>query len=189
MPLTSKSYGRASAKIASSKAVGVTSSQRRSPAPVANALYRKPGDVDAFIRRVHSATPGETVEIERQGIPGIMVKELARELDLSATRLYGILGIAKATVEKKASAGEQIDGAGGFAALGLVKLLGKVRDMVEDSPAKEARDFDASRWLGEWIEKSQPALGGKKPADLLDTPTGIEMVSNILGAIQSGAYV
>lgn len=188
MPGTSKSYGRPSTKNAPTKAVGVTSIQRKSPVPVASALYRS-GDVDAFINWFHSATPGETVEIERRGVPGIMVKELARELDLSATRLYVILGVAKATVEKKASAGEQIDGAGGFAALGLVKLLGKVRDMVEDSPAKEAKDFDASRWLGEWIEKSQPALGGKKPAELLDTPTGFEMVSNVLGAIQSGAYL
>jgi uncharacterized protein (DUF2384 family) len=51
-----------------------------------------------------------------------------------------------------------------------------------------AKDFDAVRWLGQWIERAQPALDGRRPADLLDTPTGVDLVARLLGAIQSGAY-
>lgn len=47
----------------------------------------------------------------------------------------------------------------------------------------------ASRWLGEWIRKPQPALGGRKPEELLDTPTGLDAVMHVLGAIQSGVSV
>ncbi|MFO1356707.1 MAG: MbcA/ParS/Xre antitoxin family protein [Gammaproteobacteria bacterium] len=59
-----------------------------------------------------------------------------------------------------------------------------------DRPASRSggADFNAARWLGKWIETAQPALGGRKPADLLDTPTGLDMVSRLLGSIQSGAY-
>ena len=39
------------------------------------------------------------------------------------------------------------------------------------------------------IERPQPALGGNKPADLLDTPTGLQVVSRTLGALESGAYL
>ena len=38
------------------------------------------------------------------------------------------------------------------------------------------------------IERPQPALGGRKPADLIDTPTGVEVVARLLGSIESGAY-
>lgn len=31
-------------------------------------------------------------------------------------------------------------------------------------------------------------LGGRKPADLIDTPTGVEVVARLLGSIESGAY-
>ncbi|HEY8707729.1 MAG TPA: antitoxin Xre/MbcA/ParS toxin-binding domain-containing protein [Burkholderiaceae bacterium] len=31
-------------------------------------------------------------------------------------------------------------------------------------------------------------MGGRKPADLIDTPTGVEVVARLLGSIESGAY-
>ena len=61
--------------------------------------------------------------------------------------------------------------------------------IVQDSTAAEAKNFDTVKWLGQWIERPQPALGGSKPADYLDTPTGVEIVSKLLGAMRSGAYL
>jgi uncharacterized protein (DUF2384 family) len=31
-------------------------------------------------------------------------------------------------------------------------------------------------------------LGGRRPADLLDTPTGVEVVARLLGSLESGAF-
>lgn len=73
-------------------------------------------------------------------------------------------------------------------ALGMARLLGIAQEIVKGSMAPEARDFDSAKWLGQWLEKPQPALGGRKPADLIDTPTGVEVVAKLLGAIESGAY-
>ena len=69
------------------------------------------------------------------------------------------------------------------------KLLGIAQDIVEDSTAADANGFDTVKWLGQWIERPQPALGGRKPADYLDTPTGVEIVTQLLGAMRSGAYL
>jgi uncharacterized protein (DUF2384 family) len=52
----------------------------------------------------------------------------------------------------------------------------------------QAKGFDAAKWLGRWLEQPQPALGGRKAADLIDTPTGVEVVARLLGSIESGAY-
>lgn len=150
--------------------------------------YARHQGVDAFVSRFASATPMEIVEVERQGVDSMFLKDLSKRMDIPAVRMFDIVGIPKATAEKKVAAKEAIAGASGQAALGLARLLAMAKSMVENSTAAEAKDFDEARWLGQWIERPQPALGGRKPADLISTPTGMEMVAKVLGAIESGAY-
>lgn len=150
-------------------------------------LYQRNKGVDAYVRAVSCATPMEIVAIERQGVQGILIKDLAKRMDLATSRFFAILGVPKATAEKKAAAGELVSGSGGQAAIGMIRLLGIAQDIVENSKAPEAKGFDAAKWLGRWIERPQPSLGGRKPADLVDTPTGVE-VARLLGSIESGAY-
>jgi uncharacterized protein (DUF2384 family) len=102
--------------------------------------------------------------------------------------MFNILGIAKATAESKAAQQARIAGASGQAALGIMRLLGITEAIVDASTAEGARGFDAAKWLGRWIEQPQPALGGRKPADLLDTPTGFDVVARLLGSLESGSY-
>lgn len=159
--------------------------------PAGNAYviaYHSRKGVDDYVRQVASATPMQLVEIERIGVVGSLIKDLSKRMEIPSTRIFRILGVPKATAEKKAAAREMIAGRGGQAAIGMVKLLGIAQEMVRDSTAPEAQGFDAAKWLGRWIEIPQPALGGRKPADLLDTPTGVEVVARLLGSIQSGAF-
>lgn len=157
-------------------------------APSHAVVYHRGRGVDDFVRQVTCATPLELVEIERRGVAGRFVKDLAERLEIPAVRVFKMLGVPKATVEKKSSAGEVVSGSGGQAAIGLARLLGMAQDIVSSSTAKEAREFDAAKWLGRWLERPQPSLGGRMPAELIDTPTGIDVVSRLLGAIESGAY-
>ena len=151
-------------------------------------VYQSKKGVDDYVRRVASATPMQIVEIERKGVLGSFIKDLSRRMAIPSSRIFSILGVPKATAEKKAAAGEMVTGRGGQAAIGMVKLLGIAQEIVANSTASEARGFDATKWLGQWIERPQPSLGGRKPADLLDTPTGVEVVARLLGSIESGAY-
>jgi putative toxin-antitoxin system antitoxin component (TIGR02293 family) len=151
-------------------------------------VYRSKKGVDDYVRQVVGATPMQIVEIERAGVVGTFIKDLSKRMEIPSSRIFSILGIPKATAEKKAAAGEMVAGSGGQAAIGMVKLLGIAQEIVTNSTAPEARDFDAAKWLGQWIERPQPALDGRRPADLLDTPTGVEVVARLLGSIESGAY-
>ena len=144
--------------------------------------------VDAFVTSVAKATPMEIVEVERHGIDSMFLKDLSKFMDIPAVRIFDIVGIPKATAEKKVAAKQPISGAGGQAALGLARLLAIAKSIVENSTAAEAKDFDVAKWLGRWIERPQPGLGGRKPADLIGTPTGLDMVARVLGAIERGAY-
>lgn len=135
------------------------------------------------------SSPSDMVTIERQGVPGAMVKSLADMLSLTTVRFAQIIGAPKATLERKAANGTLITGSSAHAALGTAKLINTVQAMLDDSTHPDAKKTDAAKWLGQWIEQPQPALGGQKPADMMDTPTGMAMVSRVLGAVASGAYL
>ena len=94
-----------------------------------------------------------------------------------------------ATIEKKVARGEVLTGVANRRALNLLRLLAHARQILKDSTSAEAERFDVARWLGRWIKTPQPALGGKRPADLLDTEIGASMVDRTLGAVRSGAYL
>ena len=150
--------------------------------------YTRRMGVDAYLKQVHNATPMQIIEIERTGVAGAFITDLSSRMDLPSSRVFTMLRIPRATAARKMADGAIIDGRAGQAAVGMVKLLGMAQDIVRDSTSKQAKDFDSVKWLGLWIEQPQPSLGGRKPADLLDTPTGVEMVARVLGSIQSGAY-
>lgn len=151
-------------------------------------MYHPERGVDDFVRQVSIATPLQLVEIERRGVAGRFLKDLSKRMDIPAARVFSMLGVPKATAEKKASAGDVVTGSGGQASIGMAKLIAIAQEIIADSTAREAEGFDAAKWLGQWLERPQPSLGGRKPAELIDTPTGIEVVSRLLGAIESGAY-
>lgn len=149
------------------------------------AAYR---DLDDFVVIVAHATPFELVEIERHGVDGRFLKDLSRRMEISQLHVFDMIGVPKATAEKKVAAGEVISGSGGQAAIGMAKLIAKASEIVANSTAADAEDFDAAKWLGKWIDIPQPALGGRRPSELLDTPTGLDVVLKLLGAIESGSY-
>jgi putative toxin-antitoxin system antitoxin component (TIGR02293 family) len=143
--------------------------------------------VDDFVEQVDRATPMQLIEAERNGVDGRFFKDLSKRIDLPAARVFNMLGLPKTSAKKKAMQSALVSGNSGQAAIAVAKLLGKAKSMVENATSLESKDFDSAKWLGQWLERAQPALGGRKPADLIITPTGVEIVTRLLGAIESGA--
>jgi putative toxin-antitoxin system antitoxin component (TIGR02293 family) len=195
-PLRKKSAGAvvtSTALVRTSKNVGAQSSKlvsnRRTLMSTSAAVtYLKSKGVDDFVVQVNLASPMQLVDVERRGVDARFLKDLSKRMNLPTSRVFSMFGVPKATAEKKAANGEVVSGSGGHAAIAMAKLLGTAKEIVENSTAKEAIGFDSATWLGKWLELPQPSLGGRKPADMIDTPTGVEVVTKLLGAIQSGAY-
>ena len=72
--------------------------------------------------------------------------------------------------------------------VGFARLLVQAQEIVADSTAPEAASFDTTAWLEHWIQRPQPALGGRKPIELLDSEGGFESVARVLGACASGSF-
>lgn len=69
--------------------------------------------------------------------------------------------------------------------LSMQALIAQVQAMVDTETAPE---FDAAKWLANWLASPLPALRGATPLSLMDTVEGQNYVSNVLEMAQSGAY-
>lgn len=59
--------------------------------------------------------------------------------------------------------------------------------MIE-SARRQAIDVLLDHWVGEWLERPSPALGGAKPADFMDTMEGQGLVTRLLLQSQVGVF-
>jgi putative toxin-antitoxin system antitoxin component (TIGR02293 family) len=150
--------------------------------------YRPAEGVDAYVRRIGKAEPLQMIALERSGVQGRFVKDLAVRMKLPTSRFFEVLGVPKASAERKAASGKKLTGSGGQAVIAMTRLINLAEEIVAASTSSDANSFDATRWLGEWIERPQAALGGRRPSELLDTPTGFSVVSRLLGSLSSGSY-
>ena len=160
-------------------------SQVREPVELAS----WPTRASSFRALLRTAPLTERVRIEREGVPYQVVKGLIDDVFDSSADFQMFVRIPKATFTKKMRDKALFGGAPGQSVVGLMELINKVEDMLAaESDNARARSFDVEKWVGEWIQRPQPALGGLAPAQLMDTPSGRASVMRVLGAIQSGAY-
>ena len=132
-----------------------------------------------------SATPLERIAMIRRGILASEAKQLFAVL-LGPSAALKALNLSPATVNKKAKLGGTLSPGESERVVGIMRLLGQVETMVQESG--DPTGFDAPAWLTRWLTDPLPAFGGIRPADLVDTMVGQDMVSAALSRIQSGAY-
>lgn len=140
---------------------------------------------ESFVR-IYEFEPGERVRLVKEGVPANLVVFLSAHMAVSKDMLYATLGLARATVNRKVRQNQLLNQDESERVLGIARLVGQAEAMIKESGASEG--FDAAKWMAAWLEEPQPALGGKRPAELMDTAEGRGMVSDLLARMQSGAY-
>lgn len=130
--------------------------------------------------------PLTRVWLAREGVPAELLVTLAREMGMARDRLYSILGLARATANRKLQGGQRLSQDESERVLGLMRLIGQAEAIVAESGAPEG--FDAPKWVAAWLDRPQPALGGQRPGELMDTAEGRAIVSDLLARMQTGAY-
>ena len=162
------------------------------PKPAKSARVAATGSMSAKIPSptsfadVYSLAPAERVALVKRGVPAGYVIAIAKTIGRPKERLMKVLGLPRATVDRKARAHQQLSIEHGERLIGFSKLVGQVQVMVAQSG--DPAGFDAAKWLGQWVEKPLPALGGRCPAEYMDTSEGQQLVSSLIAKMQSGAY-
>lgn len=128
----------------------------------------------------------ERVRLVKQGIPASAVENIAKRMAMPKERLVLTLGLARATVDRKARENKPLSTDESSRLLGMARLVGQVQSMVEESG--DPTGFNAAEWVARWLDQPLPALGGQRPAELMDTPDGQGLVSDLVARMQSGAY-
>lgn len=135
---------------------------------------------------VYQAAPIDRIDWIKHGVNAGEVIKMAARLGASQEQLMKNLGLPRATIVRKSKDRQNLSTEQAERVVGLSKLIGQVQTMVEQSGNPEG--FDAARWVAQWIERPNSAIGGRRPADLMDTIAGQELVGSLVAKMQSGAY-
>ncbi len=128
----------------------------------------------------------ERVDLVKEGVPASLLVLISEDMAISKDKLYTTLGLARATVNRKLRGQQVLNQDESERVLGIARLVGQVDQMVKESG--DAAGLDAAKWVAAWLDRPQAALGGKRPAELMDTSDGRGIVSDLVARMQSGAY-
>lgn len=130
--------------------------------------------------------PLAQVGLVKQGVAPMVIDGLAGGMNVSKDKLLATLGLRRETIRRRTKANESLSIEESSRVLGISRLIGQVQAMVEASGNPEG--FDAATWVGAWLDRPLPALGGQRPAELMDTAEGQAVVANTILRAQSGAF-
>lgn len=139
----------------------------------------------AFVR-MFRASDIERIAIVRDGVPARYLVEIGQQMVMPKERLYDALRLPRSTIDRKIKADDRLSAEQSERVVGLERLVGQVETIVAESGDPEG--FDAAQWLGEWLERPSPALGGARPADFMDTMEGQGLVTRLLLQSQAGVF-
>ncbi|PLC54687.1 hypothetical protein CR155_06495 [Pollutimonas nitritireducens] len=131
--------------------------------------------------------PIERILVVQHGIEAENFTNVAQSMRLSKERVAAILGMGASTLDRKIQTKKLLTTDQSERLVATAKLIGQVQTMVEESG--DPKGFDAAQWFATWLDKPLSALGGHKPAEIMNTAEGRELVSKLLSTAQSGAYV
>lgn len=135
---------------------------------------------------IHSLNRAERIGMVKQGVPARLLTTLCADMQVPRERLYGWIGIARTTANRKIKEDSLLSQDESERVLGIARMLGQVQQMVAESGTLPG--FDAARWTAQWLTEPNPALDGRSPGEFMDTADGRGLVSSLLAQMQSGAY-
>ena len=149
---------------------------------------KKDGALSAAAKFVeaYQADPIDRIRLIKRGISADVLEKMAKDMSISKARLAETLGVARATIDRKELKRNVLSPDEGSRVLGMASLIGQVHTMICESG--DPAGFNAAEWVARWIDRPLPALGGLRPADLMDTFEGQGLVSGMVARMQSGTY-
>lgn len=116
-------------------------------------------------------------EVIEHGFETGVIKTLADWSALPQSYYLDTVGLSKATLTRQARARQRLSAIVSDRVFRIARIIVRAEEVFED--ANVARD---------WLSRSNQALGGKKPLELLRTDAGTEAVEDVLGRIEDGVY-
>jgi putative toxin-antitoxin system antitoxin component (TIGR02293 family) len=117
----------------------------------------------------------EAINKLKAGVPANSFPKLASILKIPTTKLASALGINKRTLQNRTQYLNTSESERSYRAY---RIYRRACEVLNDEAAAKA-----------WINAPQPALGDKRPIELLTLDIGVDTVINILNGIEDGGYL
>lgn len=176
---------------ASTKATGTKVARAKSESAKTDvkAVARRKRSVQSFsfyeVKIVRS-DPDKRIRLLREGFPASVVTDLADGMGWSREHVFEAFRLKRSTVLRKIKEDARLETDESERLLSVMDIIEQVQEMVEQSGTPEG--FDAHKWVGDWLDTANHALGGRRPSEYLDTYEGLTVVRRLLAQMQSGAY-
>ncbi|MGF7218056.1 putative toxin-antitoxin system antitoxin component (TIGR02293 family) [Spirosoma lacussanchae] len=118
----------------------------------------------------------QLIDRSRQGLAGSEAGRVAGLLGVADKEMARLLNQSVATFHRQAKAG-RLDAATSERLLLLSRLAGHGTAVFQDQ-GKFTR----------WLRRPLRALADRSPLDLMDSPTGVQLVEDLLGRIKYGVF-
>ena len=118
----------------------------------------------------------ELIHLSRDGVAKAGLNRLLQQMDISQKEMAHLLHLSPRTIQRMKET-DKLPAAASGQLIEIAKVFARSREVLGDREK-------AKIWLKSPIE----ALEGEHPIHLLDTPTGIQWVLDVLGRIEYGVY-
>lgn len=162
----------------------VTSAEKKAGRKMTAISHKRTSKTVVFIS-YYTMDFADKIHAIRSGVPARRVGELSSAMNMPKETLMDSLGLSRATINRKVQRELALSPEESERVMGMQALIGQVQAMID---TKSAPDFNAAKWLANWLTAPLPALSGATPASFLDTVEGQKYVGNLLEMTQSGAY-
>ena len=120
--------------------------------------------------------PAKLIAALRAGLPVQELRDLQASLAVPMERLFPMLGLSKATLHRRQTAG-RLDPSESDRVVRFARLMGRAVEVMESEA--NAR---------QWLNAPQFGLGGAIPLEYAGTEVGAREVEDLLGRIEYGGY-
>ena len=118
----------------------------------------------------------DLIEVAKEGLPKQALDNLALNISFSTKEMAEVLNVSERTIQRYRD-DQRLDK---DASAKLIRLA-KLYELGEET-------FGSLIRFKGWMQSNIPALGGKRPMDLLDTPLGYELIEQELIYIEHGLF-
>ncbi len=119
----------------------------------------------------------QIVSIIRQGFSIISVIKVAEYCGISESQMAALLATSERTISRRKKDQKPLDLSESDRLYRIARIFAHTLDVFEN--VETARD---------WLKKSNRALSGKTPLELLDTDAGTQQVDELLNKMEYGVY-
>jgi putative toxin-antitoxin system antitoxin component (TIGR02293 family) len=111
-----------------------------------------------------------------KGISKQAILHLADVMDIPMKDMASLLNLSYKTLGRKRKT-DLLD-----------RLVSSLSIEIASTVANGLSVFEDAEKLKRWLQKENRSLNGRKPIELLNTPTGINMVNRVLSRLEEGVY-